>query len=543
MEDQEKPKQDPESIYYAAVVGDLEKVETLISSGNATVNSVDNDGNTSLHWAALNCQTHVIDYLLDQGASPKIKNYTDGQTPVHWAVISGNCTTVDNIIQENYDLLHLIDNSGYNALHTAVQYDHKNIAHYCLIMGGDPLANVDCTDNMGHTPLHWAAYKGYTEMSRILLSHGANINAQNSSGFTPLHWAVVKDFKDVVFLLVAKGADIWLVDNIHKTPENYASEYGRERLRRYLANKALTPVTGELRGPYYEKLWFLVSFSFLWIIFLSIEFLPYYTIPFIALGLLQIIRFTIMGKWPGMGVANTMWVGWFVTMYMVSTVWYFAEIIGRIMHLYPTETIAFIILNCILASTFLKLCFGDPGRIETHHEEENKFKFLDAVKNERKFRLCATCLIEKPPRSKHCRQTDICVRRFDHYCFWIFNSVGEKNHVLFIILLFMIVFLHFFFVRFCIAAISLVQVEGGGMWLIQGYKSLPAITVLFFIHFFHGLWEAWLIYTQMKNIVNNMTLNEYINHKKYPEFEDQFGNFRNPYDKGYSQNLSNFFFK
>lgn len=50
-------------------------------------------------------------------------------------------------------------------------------------------------------------------------------------------------------------------------------------------------------------------------------------------------------------------------------------------------------------------------------------------------RLCRTCNLVKPPRSKHCSICKRCVARADHHCIFINGCVGYGNHHWFLLLL------------------------------------------------------------------------------------------------------------
>eukprot|EP00746_Dinoflagellata_sp_MGD_P008648 gnl/MRDRNA2_/MRDRNA2_117330_c0_seq1.p1 gnl/MRDRNA2_/MRDRNA2_117330_c0~~gnl/MRDRNA2_/MRDRNA2_117330_c0_seq1.p1 ORF type:complete len:299 (-),score=24.49 gnl/MRDRNA2_/MRDRNA2_117330_c0_seq1:99-995(-) len=48
--------------------------------------------------------------------------------------------------------------------------------------------------------------------------------------------------------------------------------------------------------------------------------------------------------------------------------------------------------------------------------------------------FCNKCLIWRPERSHHCKSLGICVLRMDHFCPWIGNCVGFRNHKQFVLM-------------------------------------------------------------------------------------------------------------
>ena len=68
--------------------------------------------------------------------------------------------------------------------------------------------DVTICDASGNTPLHLAAEKGYAEMVKLLIDHGADLNKPNYDPpkWAPLHFAAYEGHADVVGLLVASGA-------------------------------------------------------------------------------------------------------------------------------------------------------------------------------------------------------------------------------------------------------------------------------------------------------------------------------------------------
>ena len=60
----------------------------------------------------------------------------------------------------------------------------------------------------GDTALNWAAYKGHTEMVKILLEANADIHAQDKHYTTPLHDAAQSGHTEIVKILLDAGANI-----------------------------------------------------------------------------------------------------------------------------------------------------------------------------------------------------------------------------------------------------------------------------------------------------------------------------------------------
>ncbi|CAD7970227.1 unnamed protein product [Amoebophrya sp. A25] len=53
-----------------------------------------------------------------------------------------------------------------------------------------------------------------------------------------------------------------------------------------------------------------------------------------------------------------------------------------------------------------------------------------------RYRYCKHCEHFQPIRCRHCKSCGYCVLTFDHHCFWLGGSIGERNHRRFVIFLF-----------------------------------------------------------------------------------------------------------
>ena len=82
---------------------------------------------------------------------------------------------------------------------------------------------------------------------------------------------------------------------------------------------------------------------------------------------------------------------------------------------------------------FVAASFADPGVVTAASLHRFSRVPYDNVLYEP--RMCRTCNIPRPARSKHCVICNRCVSRFDHHCPWLNSCVGERNYRYFLLFL------------------------------------------------------------------------------------------------------------
>lgn len=87
----------------------------------------------------------------------------------------------------------------------------------------------------------------------------------------------------------------------------------------------------------------------------------------------------------------------------------------------------------ICITTFVKACTTPPGYINARNiNKYDNYSYDNVLFTNR---ICKTVKIRKIARSKFDSMTNRHVARFDHYCVWLNNSVGEENYRFFLIFL------------------------------------------------------------------------------------------------------------
>ncbi|GIX89198.1 tyrosine-protein kinase HTK16, partial [Caerostris extrusa] len=149
--------------YQEDAQGELTVVRELLKSGYHNLDAKNQEGQTAVHLASITGFDDILDLLLQSGANPNIIDGI-GLTPLHYACINNRPSTVDVLI-------------NYRA---------------------NP--QLRATES-GWVPLHYAAYHGYTNVVKMLLSLNCPAHPRSHYNETPSDLAKEKKHVDCISLL------------------------------------------------------------------------------------------------------------------------------------------------------------------------------------------------------------------------------------------------------------------------------------------------------------------------------------------------------
>ena len=224
------------ALHFAASKCCLEAAHILLERG-ADVNSQNDEGLTPLQQASRGMRKGCLDimcFLLDNGANEDARD-KHGNTALHFAASEGHLETSRLLLEREADINSQND-EGLTPLQQAsrgMRKGYLDIMRFLLDHG----ANEDARDNCGNTAIHFAASEGHLEAARMLLEQGANIDSQNDEGLTPLQQAsqgMWEGHRYTMRLLLDHGANVDARDNCGNTALHFAASGGRPKTTRML---------------------------------------------------------------------------------------------------------------------------------------------------------------------------------------------------------------------------------------------------------------------------------------------------------------------
>ncbi|XP_064026895.1 oxysterol-binding protein-related protein 1 isoform X3 [Pogoniulus pusillus] len=185
---------------------------------NCKGRSKSNMGWTPLHLACYFGHAAVVEDLLKAGAAVDVLNDM-GDTPLHRAAFTGRKEVVMLLLQHNADTS-IVNGSGETAKEVTHDKDIRNMLEavertqerkleeallgaaregetgkLTALLNKPKPPNINCTDQLGNTPLHCAAYRAHKHCALKLLRNGADPKIRNKNDQTPLDLAQGAEMK------------------------------------------------------------------------------------------------------------------------------------------------------------------------------------------------------------------------------------------------------------------------------------------------------------------------------------------------------------
>jgi len=145
-----------------------------------------------------------------------LENYTlqTRSNTVSFAAANGDLDSIRSMIANNPQSIEDKDELGFTPLAWAAQAGQKSIVEFLLAKSAD----INSTDKKGNAPLHWAVFTGQSNIVETLINHKADLNLKGAGGKSPLHLAVQQGFIPIAETLLKAGANPNIAASGGETP-------------------------------------------------------------------------------------------------------------------------------------------------------------------------------------------------------------------------------------------------------------------------------------------------------------------------------------
>lgn len=184
-----------QDLFSAIEASDLRAVRDMLERDPSLASAKDGEGVSALMRARYGFDPEVIEAVRSRVAEPDLFE----------AAAAGDLDRLTELLADDPASVGRRSADGFTALHFAAFFGRPEATRLLV----DHAADVDArgTGWMTGTPLHSGASGGYAEVMGVLLEAGADPGARQSGGWTPLHAAARNGDVASVTLLLASGAD------------------------------------------------------------------------------------------------------------------------------------------------------------------------------------------------------------------------------------------------------------------------------------------------------------------------------------------------
>jgi ankyrin repeat protein len=181
------------------------RVANLLCEHGASVDIRDDDGWNTLHAASAEGHIDTMRWLLDHGADVNAR-LDFLSTSLHLTTMNLNLEATQVLLERNADVNSQNDRGGTPLYEVLSSYGTVcvDMVQRLLEHGADP--NIRPRDDGHLTTLHLASFERSLEGARLLLRYGVNVDEKDEKGRTPFQVASERGYDEITKLLVEHGA-------------------------------------------------------------------------------------------------------------------------------------------------------------------------------------------------------------------------------------------------------------------------------------------------------------------------------------------------
>jgi ankyrin repeat protein len=202
-------------LFAAIEAGQIETVHELVSGDRTLVDARNTSGLSAILVATYYGRNEIAKLLIDAGA----------HLTIHEAAATGAQERLEQILQMDPSAINSYSVDGWTPLHLAVFFGRVNIVHLLHSKGAD--LNAVSKSDERVKPLHSAlANPNNAAVAQLLIDYGADVNATQALGYTPLHYAASYGLEGIVRNLLSHSVDRKARTIEGKTAQDLAIEKG-----------------------------------------------------------------------------------------------------------------------------------------------------------------------------------------------------------------------------------------------------------------------------------------------------------------------------
>ncbi|XP_046548424.1 fibronectin type 3 and ankyrin repeat domains protein 1-like [Haliotis rubra] len=194
-------------LHNASKIGDLSRVNVILSQGRANIDCQEWIGRTPVIWAALKGYREVVELLVTKGANVKLTDRF-GINILHSACLGGDVDVVKYFHSHDMADIDSRAQCKRTPMMLAAENGHKEVVELLVGEGAD----MSLVDKQHDNIFNCAIRGGHVKvMKHIVSQNKVGINSRGWKKKTPVMVAAEMGGKDVVEFLMELGADLSLV--------------------------------------------------------------------------------------------------------------------------------------------------------------------------------------------------------------------------------------------------------------------------------------------------------------------------------------------